>query len=149
MTMNRVLIFSALASLLLFTGCGKEEVITDVPSIKVISMTPETATKDSSDVVITIEYTDGNGDLGENAPDVKNLFVTDSRNGVTRQFRIPQLAPDNANIIIRGNLDINMPPQGFVDDNQTTETTTFSIYVTDRAGNNSNTVQTPTLTINK
>lgn len=148
MVMKRSLLFGAV-TLLLLNGCSKEEPISEVPSIKFVSMTPETAKKDSDVVDIVIEYTDGDGDLGENTPDMKNLFVTDSRNNVTRSFRISQLAPDNANVIIRGNLSINLPPQGFVDDNQTTETATFSIYVIDRAGHTSNTIQTPTLTINK
>lgn len=131
----------------LFQGCKKEETISKVPSLRFVSMSPAQAVKYQDEVKIIIAYTDGDGDLGENTPDVKNLFVTDSRNNVTNEFRISQLAPDNSNIIIQGNLEINLPAQGFVDDNHSSETTTFSIYVKDRAGNISNTVQTSLLTI--
>lgn len=131
----------------LFSGCKKEDPISNTPSIKFLSITPNPAIKYQDEITITIEYTDGDGDLGENTPDVKNLFVTDSRNNVTYQFRIPQLSPDNANIIIRGNLNINLPPQGFVDDTKNSETVTYSIYVKDRAGNTSNTVQSALLTV--
>lgn len=130
-------------------GCSKEKAISATPEIKFIAMSPGTAQKYVDEVKVTIEYTDGDGDLGENTSDVKNLFCTDSRNNVTYQFRINQLAPDEANIIIQGEISFNLPPQGFADDNNTSETATYSIYVKDRAGNISNTIQTPALTINK
>ncbi|MBL0310374.1 MAG: hypothetical protein IPP77_12075 [Bacteroidetes bacterium] len=148
MKLSRI-IYPALFLLLLFAGCKKEEAISEVPSIKFVSMNPNPAIRYQDELVITIEYTDGNGDLGENTPDAKNLFVRDNRNNVTSEFRIRQLAPDNANIIISGPLKINLPPQGFIDDNNTTETATYSIYLVDRAGNQSNTIETPALMINK
>ena len=151
MKISRISLLAFSISLLLFSfsGCKKEEPISSTPSIKFISMTPATATKNVDEIKITIEYTDGDGDLGENTPDMKNLFCTDSRNGVTYEFRIPQLAPTGSNIIITGQQVFNLPPQGFIDDNQTTETTTYSVYIVDRAGNQSNTVQTNMLTINQ
>ena len=135
---------------LLLNGCGKEpNAITGSPSIEFVSMSPNPAIKYQDEVEITIKYTDGNGDLGENTPDMKNAFITDSRNNVTYQFRIPQQAPDDANIIITGQLTFLLAPQGFVDDNNTSETTKYTIHIVDRAGNESNTVETSTLTINK
>ena len=100
-----------------FSGCKKEQPVSTTPSIKFISLTPSPAKKYQDQIQITIEYTDGDGDLGENTPDVKNLFCTDSRNGVTYEYRIRQLAPDNANIIINGKLTFSLAPQGFIDDN--------------------------------
>src|SRR5688572_7802002 len=113
--MNRVttLLFSAGLLLFSFTGCKKEEKISNTPALKFVSMSPNPAVKYQDEVRIVVEYTDGDGDLGENTPYIKNLFVTDSRNSVTYQFRMPQLAPDSANIIIQGNQVINLPPQGF------------------------------------
>ena len=130
-------------------GCKKEEPISEVPAIEFVSITPNPAVKYQDEIKITIKYTDGDGDLGENTPDVKNLFVKDNRNNVTYEFRIPQLAPSDSKIIIQGNQPFNLPPQGFVDDTHTTEAAVYSIYVKDRAGNQSNTVQTPSLTINE
>jgi len=147
---NSSILFLFLSCILVsFSGCKKEEPISNVPSIKFISMTPNPAVKYQDEIKVTIEYTDGDGDLGENTPDVKNLYCTDSRNNVTYEFRIQQLAPDNANIIINGRLVFDLAPQGFIDDNNTTETATYSIYLKDRVGNQSNTVQTSALTINK
>ena len=141
--------------LLQFGGCTKEEVIdpteiSDTPSITFISLTPNPAIKYQDVIKITFDYIDGDGDLGENTPDVKNLFITDSRNGVVYEKRINQLGPDTASVIaIKGSIIVDLSPQGFVDDNHTTETATYSIYIKDRAGHQSNTIQTTTLTINK
>ena len=140
--------FIATFGALYLSSCKKDS-YSKVPVIKFISMTPNPAIKYQDTIKMVISYTDGDGDLGENTPDAKNLFVTDNRNKVTSQFRIPQLAPDNANIIIHGNLDVILSPQGFIDDNNETETAEYSIYVKDRAGNQSNIIQTNTLTINK
>lgn len=127
----------------------KEDVISDSPSIEFVSMTPNPAIKYNDEIEITIDYADGDGDLGENTPDMKNAFITDSRNNVVYQFRIPQQAPSDAKIIIKGRLTFRLAPQGFIDDNNTTETTTYSIRIVDRAGNESNAVETGSLTINK
>lgn len=148
MKLNPVLLSSFIATLLFTSGCKKDELpISNTPAIKFLSISPNPAVKYQDEIEIKIEYTDGDGDLGENTPDVKNLFVTDKRNNVTSEFRINQLAPSGSSIIIKGSLLIKLTPQGFVDDNNTSETTTFSIYVKDRAGNQSNTIETSTLTI--
>lgn len=152
--MKNILWFAFYFCLCAIAGCSKDANIeptpvSKIPAIKFISMEPGTAVKYRDPIKITIEYTDGDGDLGENTPDIKNLYCTDSRNQVTYEFRIPQLAPDTANITINGRLVFNLSPQGFVDDNHTTETAEYSIYVKDRAGNQSNTVSTTLLTINQ
>jgi hypothetical protein len=142
-------VFGLMIFLFSESGCKKEEVISNVPSIKFVSIAPNPAVRYNDVVKLIIEYTDGNGDLGENTPDVKNAFITDTRNNVVTTFRINQLAPNDANIIIKGNLEFNLSPQGFVDDNNTTETATYKIYVVDRAGNKSNEVNSTALVINK
>lgn len=148
--MKKYLYIFVISSLLFaFVGCKKEEVISNVPTIKFVSISPNPAIRYDDVLKLVIEYTDGDGDLGENQPDVKNAFITDSRNNVVTTFRINQLAPDNANIIIKGNLEFNLPPQGFIDDNNITESTNYTIYVVDQAGNKSNEVTTGTLVINK
>lgn len=153
--MKNILCYILLTTILLvmFSGCSdvtkKQIEISKVPAIKFVSMTPTSALKYSDKVVITFEFTDGDGDLGDNTPDVKNLFCTDSRNSVTYEYRIPQLAPDNANIIIKGQQAFELPAQGFIDDSHTSETATYSIYIKDREGNQSNTITTDVLTIHQ
>ena len=132
----------------LIPACKKDTGISPVPSITYDSISPNPAIKYRDSILIVISYIDGDGDLGIDSADVKNLFVTDSRNNVVSQYRIPQLAPTGANIAIQGNLDIVLPPQIFTNDNDSTETATYSIYVVDRAGHKSNTVNTKPLVIN-
>ena len=137
-----VVIFFALSP-----SCKKDQTINIIPSITFDSIIPNPAIKYVDTIRIVISYKDGDGDLGIDSADIKNLFVTDNRNNVVSQFRIPQLAPTGSNIAIEGNFDIILPPQVFINDNDSTETTTYSIYVVDRAGHNSNTINTAPLLI--
>lgn len=133
--------------LLIASSCKKEDPISATPTISFVSISPNPAIKNADEIDILIEYTDGDGDLGENTSDKKNVFVTDERNNVTYEFRISQLSPTTG-IIIKGKLNIHLPAQGFIDDTHSSETATYKIYVVDRAGNKSNEVTTPALTIN-
>ena len=137
-----------IAAIVAMSSCKKDTSISIVPSITFDSISPNPAIKYRDSVLIVISYVDGDGDLGIDSADVKNLFVTDSRNNVVSQFRIPQLAPTGSSIAIEGNLDIVLPPQIFTNDNDTTETATYSIYIVDRAGHKSNTVTSKPLVIN-
>ena len=133
---------------ILMPSCKKDPGISNVPVITFDSISPNPAIKYQDTILIVISYKDGDGDLGIDSADIKNLFVTDSRNNVVSQFRIPQLAPTGSTIAIQGNLHVVLPPQLFTNDNDTTETATYSIYILDRAGHKSNTVNSTPLKIN-
>lgn len=135
--------------LLLLYACKKEELISSTPSINFVSISPNPAVKYQDTVTIAIEITDGDGDMGENTADVKNVFVTDDRNNVVSGFRLSQLTPDGSNIIVRAPVNIHLPPQAFVDDSHSSEVATYSVYVVDRAGHQSNIISTGQLTINQ
>jgi hypothetical protein len=135
-----------LLSFVLLFSCEKEQVISDTPIIEFQSISPTTVQEYSDDIIITISYSDGNGDLGENNPDIHNLFVEDNRNGIVYQFRIPHLAPDNNSIAIEGNFNITINGSGITDESSSQQVN-YAIYVTDRAGNKSNTITTSTITI--
>lgn len=145
--MKNFLIISLLS--LMIISCKKEEdSYSDTPSIEFVSISPSTVKEFEDEVMVTIKYQDGNGDLGENDPDVKNLFITDSRNNVIYTFRIQQLAPNDANIIIEGELDVKLSTLSVVG-SASSESATFSIYVQDRAGNKSNVVTSTPITVSK
>lgn len=129
------------SGIVLIASCKKDDTDpTDpVPVITFESVTPATVQEYTDSLVFTISYADGDGDLGENDADVKNLFLTDVRNQVTYEYRIRQLAPTGANIPIQGNLNIVLDHTAILD-GSTSETAAFEIYVVDRAGNVSNTV---------
>jgi hypothetical protein len=129
-------------------GCAKDEPISPVPEISFVSASPQTVTAYSTSLVVAISYLDGDGDLGENNTDANNLFMADSRNGVVYGFRVRQLAPDDANIAITGNLNVEVPSVPIVGSGDS-ETFTYTIHVVDRAGNESNRVVTAPITVNR
>jgi len=142
-------LLSLLLLSLILVSCKKddEDDITSIPHITFKSISPGTIKEYKDSVVIGIEYTDGDGDLGENGTGIENAFITDTRNNLTYSFRIRQLAPDNANIIIRGNLNIVVPSLGLLNSSLSSESATFQVYIKDRAGNSSNTVTTSSVTV--
>lgn len=134
---------------MLAPSCKKEQPVNSVPVITFDSISPNPVIRLQDSVKIVIGYVDGNGDLGTDMPYVNNLFAIDSRNNDTTGFHIPQLLPSGTIATIEGNLNIILPPQYFVNSNDTTETVSYSIYLVDRAGNRSNIVRATPLVINQ
>lgn len=131
----------------MIASCKKDdEGISATPEIEFISVTPANVVEYQDSLVFTVSYRDGDGDLGENGNNIDNFFLTDSRNNVTYKFRIQQLAPNDAVIAIQGDLRVVLQSTALID-NPTTESFTYSMYMTDRAGNQSNTVTSSTVTV--
>jgi hypothetical protein len=137
-----------LCAIVLLFSCEKEQVISDTPIIEFKSISPANVQEYSDDIIIIISYSDGNGDLGENNPDIHNLFLEDNRNGIVYQFRIPHLAPDNNSIAIEGDFNITINGSGITDESSSQQVN-YSIYVKDRVGNKSNTITTSNITIHQ
>jgi hypothetical protein len=133
-------------AIVLLFSCEKEQEISDTPIIEFKSISPATVQEYSDNIIITISYSDEDGDLGENNPDIHNLFVEDNRNGIVYQFRIPHLAPDNNSIAIEGDFNITINGSGITDESSSQQVN-YSIYVKDRAENKSNTITTSNITI--
>jgi len=134
-----------LIALLLF-ACKKDDALSVVPTIEFQSISPLTAQEYIDDIIITISYTDEDGDLGENSPDIDNLFVEDSRNGIVYHYRIPQLAPNGNEISIEGNFNIIINGSG-ITNSSISQQVNYAVYVKDRVGNKSNTITTSNITI--
>lgn len=132
--------------LVVLFSCKKEEEVSVIPVIAFESISPNTAQEYTDDIIITISYTDGDGDLGENNPDINNLFVEDNRNGIEHKFRIPELSPSGSTITIEGNFNITINGTG-ITDGTASQKVNYDIYITDRAGNTSNQVTTSSITI--
>jgi len=131
----------------LLSACGKLTEISEVPEIAFESVVPNVVTEYQDSLYFTISYRDGNGDLGENNTDNNDLFIQDSRNQVTYGFRIQQLAPNNADIAIQGNLNVTLPNTAIINGGAS-ESVSYTIWVVDRAGNESNRVNSSTVTVN-
>ncbi len=142
--------FAATLVLTLFSACKKEKIdLTDpVPTILGITVSPATVVEFQDSIIFLIDYRDGDGDLGENSPYAHNLFVTDNRINVTEEFRIRELAPQGAEIPITGTLRVVLRNTG-ITDNSNSQTVTYTIYMKDRAGNESDRLVTPSITVTR
>ena len=49
----------------------RDRVFSSTPSIEFIKISPQHVTALQDEVILTVMYRDGNGDIGENSPDVK------------------------------------------------------------------------------
>jgi len=143
-------IFILLFALCVMTiSCKKEKIeISTTPEIKLVEVSPNPIREYKDKVVFNIYYKDGDGDIGENADAIKNLFITDSRNNITYQFRVKQLAPSNAGVAIEGNLLVELNSAAILNGSNS-QAVEYSIYLKDRAGNISNTVTSSGITIVK
>ena len=134
---------------LVFSSCKKDEdSLSIVPQLTFESISPTTIQEFGGPITFSISYQDGDGDLGENDSDAKNLFLQDLRNGITYEYRIQELAPQGAEIAIIGTIDIILNTISITDGSNEQEVT-FDIYAVDRAGNSSKPITSPPLTIYK
>ncbi len=140
-------IFFFIAILAISFSCKKEKVeFSAVPSIEFLSITPSVAHQYTDSVTITIKYSDGDGDLGQNDASVKNCFIKDNRIGIIYDFRIRQLSPDNSISPITGTLNLELGGQG-ITDNSSLQNVSYTVYVVDRAGHKSNEITTSSIAI--
>ncbi|MEO0468734.1 MAG: hypothetical protein AAF206_03865 [Bacteroidota bacterium] len=145
------ILFSLLFSLSLLISCAEEPSIeprVPEPQIEIVSITPTEVQEFNNEVVITISYTDFNGDLGTEDPDEQTLLVQDSRLDTPDGFHVPPIAPIGEEVPISGTLVIPLNPL-FLLGNGDQETAFFTLKIKDRAGNWSEEVISETVTINR
>ena len=135
--------------ILVFYSCKKDEgSLSIVPQLTFESISPSSIQEFGGPITFSISYQDGDGDLGENDSNAKNLFLKDLRNGITYEYRIQELAPQGADTAIIGTLDIVLNTISITNGSNEQEVT-FDIYAVDRAGNRSNPITSSPLTIYK
>lgn len=132
--------------LITIASCKPDPATDPVPTIEFMSVDPSTVVEFQDSLTFIISYQDGDGDLGENNPTAENLFLRDSRNGVTYGFRIQQLAPTGSEISIQGELNVILEHTS-ITDGSSSQSVTYEIWVIDRAGNESNHVETGPVTV--
>ncbi len=107
-------------------------------------------------VLVFIGFTDGDGDLGNDRE--VNVFVRDLRDDfISDRFRIPRIPEIGANNGISGEMILTLYntccifPDGAPPCTPSMTTLTnelrYEIYLEDRAGNRSNVIQTPPITL--
>lgn len=148
--------FAGLSNLLLLTGllsiagCGKEDDITwsNTPEIQLVSISQDTIRQYEDVLSIHISYKDGDGDIGFEDPEEYALYVRDIRLEAFDGFYVGPLAPPDAHVPIQGELNIEFPSL-FLFGNGAVEQTRFEIKMIDRAGNESNVIETDFVAITR
>jgi hypothetical protein len=135
---------------LMFPACHKDEVmhLADTPEIRLIDVSADTIRQYQDVLYIHIGYKDGDGDLGFEDPQTYALFVRDIRLQAFDGFYVGPLAPPDAHVPIEGQLQIQFPSL-FLFGNGDVELTRFEIKMVDRAGHESNVLQTGNVVITR
>jgi hypothetical protein len=139
-----IVVFSILMAL---SAC-KKETEPAPPTIKLISVSSTELLQFKDSLVITLEYTDVNGDIGEDDPDLNDLMVKDRRLSNADYYFVKPLSPPSSGIKINGIIAVQIK-NAFLLGTGNSEITQFDIKLKDRAGNWSNSVSTPEITIKK
>ena len=143
------ILFLAAFMALVATSCTKVDnspLFPLEPTIHLISINHEEVVEFQDTLEILIAYEDGDGDLGNFNPDIPGLVVKDARLTEPDSFHLKPLTPPNTEVSIQGELLVRLP-QLFLLGNGMTESTRFKIKLLDRAGNESNEVETPQIKI--
>ncbi|GGH65162.1 hypothetical protein [Phaeocystidibacter marisrubri] len=135
-----------LFTLVLFSACTSELDLEIKPNLTLKRVGPSTVVALQDSIRFEIDYEDGDGDLGENEPDVKNLFVLDNRIDLEYSYRIKSLVPGGDEVPIKGTLIFTLP-NTIITDGSTSQSVTYSIWVVDRAGHKSNTISAGPITV--
>jgi hypothetical protein len=140
--------------LLIISACKKkkaEEVlppISTTPVIELVAVTPTSVHAFSDSIVFNVKYTDGDGDIGDFNADSLSLVLTDNRNSnLVEKYPIAAAAPANVKVAVQGIYRIVLDHTILLNSSNTSETTTFSVQLKDRAGNWSNKVTSETITV--
>ncbi len=152
MIKNKFLILCLFASISCtqFFSCAttKDPVGPDVvPKIKIISISPQTI-QQFQPVEITLEFEDGDGNIGEENPDTKTLSVKDSRLPEADMYHVPPMSPPDTEVPIKGTFKVTVR-NVFLFGNGNSEQLYFTLQLKDKNGNSSNSEQTQTITVNR
>ncbi|MEE9438754.1 MAG: hypothetical protein V3V14_07110 [Saprospiraceae bacterium] len=150
----------ALICVLGLVECINAPDYSDTPSISFIGFSKNTLVQgfNSDTLILSIGFKDGDGDIGFGNQSGENIFLTDNRTGdVFDRFRIPSIPEEGANNGVAG--EINMVllttccifpdniPNCEKPEQYPTNDLSFTIYIVDRAGNKSNSIVTPDITL--
>lgn len=135
----------------------------NIPKIEFVSLSKDTLLQgvfQEDSLRVTFHFEDGDGDLGreENALE-NNVFFIDTRTGeLDNSFGIPFIPAQGSSNGIEGEVHIllfstcclypdNGPDPCEVAPQYPTNTLTYQIYIKDRAGHESNMIETPPITL--
>ena len=137
---------TALGLMLMLMACRKEEQAGGAPEIALLDTAPLEVVQFGERVRVRFSYKDADGDLGNADPDIHDLEVKEARLAQPDFHHVPPISPEGASVAVQGELEVELNPL-FVLGNGTQEYTTYTLRIRDRAGNWSNSITTPTITI--
>lgn len=149
--MKLTLSLVTIGTLILLSGCTKVTQTSTgdpVPVIRFISLSKDTIHQFADSMSLTFSYEDGDGDLGFENADINSLEVKDSRLQNPDFYYVKPLAPIGSKVSIKGQLSLRIKNL-FLIGSGGVEQTTLQLRLKDRAGNWSNIVITPTISILK
>jgi hypothetical protein len=137
-------------TLIALFGC-KEAVSPEAPYLELISVNPTAMTAHAAPVEVVLHYRDAQGDIGTDDADEYSLWMRDARLQSDDGFHLPPMTPADAQggyleLDIQGNLVVQVPALFLLGEGEI-ETTTLAFTLQDRAGNLSEAITTPVLTI--
>lgn len=166
-----ILISLSLLAIVGFSACLKGPEYAIEPQITNVTIDKTEIDNFVESFVVSIDFEDGDGDLGaipdpdgENPASFDNVFLIDNRVNIgldsvfIRPFSVETLTPSGGNQAIDGTIRVTIneiccfndtgsaacfPNDARVETNEVV----FDVYLIDRAGNQSNIMQTPPLTI--
>ncbi len=145
---KRTYILLCFAVALVFFGCKKPKDIGVVPLIELVSISPMEVEEFRDSVIVTIRILDGNGDIGTQDPDDNTVVVQDQRYENPDYYHLPPFTPEGTEVKVEGTVNIFIPTLVRISEREDREQTRIDIKLVDRAGNWSNTLTTPPITIN-
>jgi hypothetical protein len=151
--------FCALA--LAFASCVKAPEFSNIPKIEFVGLSKDTMRQglnQQDSITVSFHFQDGDGDLGRmTESDENNVFVFDTRTGLLdNTFGIPFVPAQGSSNGIEGEVHIKLystcciHPVGdpcTPSAQYPVDAVTYQIYITDRAGNSSNLIETPVIVL--
>lgn len=149
--------FLFLALLAAFSSCKNNNSMSNIPSISLISMTPDSIKQGASEDTVYIKFglEDGDADLGHDVSSTdKDIYIRDNHTDSFTGYNFPEIA--------QGILDPSKGITGactfkmlgaliYVRQDSihllNGDTVSYELYIKDKAGNNSNHITTPNLYI--
>jgi hypothetical protein len=116
------------------------------PTITFTDIQPKQVTEFKDSIVISISYRDRDGDIGYDDPNIYSLSVRDTRLENPDWYHVAMLNPEGSEVNLVGDINLKIK-NSFLLGTGASEKTSYELMLRDRAGNQSNIIETDKITI--
>ena len=150
-TLKKLIFASLTLGIVVLGSCLNGNEYPPEPDIKFLSFTSTDSLnlfgQISNLLVLTFEFTDGDGDIGaEEGDTIINMFVSEygilnkvQQSPTPLRYTIPSITQSGQNKSLKGEIDIKITLLPFF----SYDSVLYDIYIVDRSGNKSNLITTP------